>query len=588
MRTPLAILLTAGVTALGLLRTGAAIAQDAPAPPAAPGKPKALPYPEAETVEAALKKAAAYFRSNLSVSGGYAWSWPTDLSESRGENLTSQALIMIQPPGTPSVGRAMLDAYLASGDPLFLQGAREAAHALQWCQFASGGWPADFDFQPKAASRHHYRRDIECGDTEPGKRGSSSSLDDNKTQSALRFLMTLDHALADSEAGPDAPLRSALAFAWDGLLSAQAPNGGWPQRFSGPAAPDLPVIDANFPAEWSRTFPAVDYTVYYTLNDNNLQNLMQLLLEAHQLEGKTDTRYLQAALRLGDFFLRAQLPEPQPAWAQQYDFEMHPAWARKFEPPAVCSVESLGAMKALQQLWLATGEEKYLAPIPAALAWFERSRLEGKDEPTWARFYELQSNAPLYCRAETYEVTNDDSDLPTHYGFQVSGGFGRDLEKIRGLLSESRADQLARIDRATPDSEKGWSERARKSASKARTALAEQKEKGYWMNGDAIDAGEFVKHMTALATYLEASKKGGETFSDYRKKENNKALEEQAAAAGQNDPSNSQPPALELSLSESYSVFTDFNSCSEAFPATSLVEKVCFDNTFSQSSSRLA
>ena len=38
------------------------------------------------------------------------------------------------------------------------------------------------------------------------------------------------------------------------------------------------------------------------------------------------------AERAGDFILAAQMPEPQPAWAQQYDAAMHPAWARKFEP----------------------------------------------------------------------------------------------------------------------------------------------------------------------------------------------------------------------------------------------------------------
>jgi hypothetical protein len=86
----------------------------------------------------------------------------------------------------------------------------------------------------------------------------------------------------------------------------------------------------------------VDYTSFHTLNDGNLQWVMRVLLRAHELE--KDERYLTAAKKLGSFLLKAQLPEPQPAWAQQYNFAMEPVWARKFEPPAVSSVESVGAM----------------------------------------------------------------------------------------------------------------------------------------------------------------------------------------------------------------------------------------------------
>ena len=49
---------------------------------------------------------------------------------------------------------------------------------------------------------------------------------------------------------------------------------------------------------------------------------------------------LAAAKRGGDFLLLAQMPEPQPAWCQQYHPDMHPVWARKFEPPAIACSES--------------------------------------------------------------------------------------------------------------------------------------------------------------------------------------------------------------------------------------------------------
>ena len=39
-----------------------------------------------------------------------------------------------------------------------------------------------------------------------------------------------------------------------------------------------------------------------------------------------------------------------PRLAQQYNTDMHPAWARKFEPPAVSSSETAGVIRALLTL----------------------------------------------------------------------------------------------------------------------------------------------------------------------------------------------------------------------------------------------
>ena len=46
---------------------------------------------------------------------------------------------------------------------------------------------------------------------------------------------------------------------------------------------------------------------------------------------------------------------------------MEPAWARKFEPPAITG-ESFGVMQVLLELYLAYGEPRFLEPIPQALA----------------------------------------------------------------------------------------------------------------------------------------------------------------------------------------------------------------------------
>ena len=48
------------------------------------------------------------------------------------------------------------------------------------------------------------------------------------------------------------------------------------------------------------------------------------------------------------------MPDPQPAWAQQYNADMQPVWSRQFEPTAISGRESQAAMWALLKLTAAT------------------------------------------------------------------------------------------------------------------------------------------------------------------------------------------------------------------------------------------
>ncbi len=261
------------------------------------------------------------------------------------------------------------------------------------------------------------------------------------------------------------------------------------------------MLKASYPETWSRTFPAIKYTGFYTLNDDNLQQIAKVLFRAYELE--KDERYLAALKKLGDFFLLAQMPEPQPVWAQQYDRDMHPVWARKFEPPSVTGNESVGAMEVLHHLWVVTGDEKYLKPIQPALAWFERSKLP---DGTYARFYELQTNKPLFFVKDTYVLTYDDSNMPTHYSFKVSQQSNLDLFKKQ--LAKGREE--LQLNFTGPQMPKEWASRAKGAASKAKKAADSLDSEGRWIKNDEIDGAEFVKGMNAMATYVEALKKSGE------------------------------------------------------------------------------
>jgi len=454
----------------------------------------AAELPDPAAVTDAMKKAVTYAHTHLAREGGYASSYDKDGKIGEVEHGESPTIISIQPPGTTTMGLAMLRAYRASGDELFLQAARDAAGTLMKCQLASGGWGSDFDFEPEKAKRFHLRSQWEAGDTETGKRKKTSTLDDNKTQSALLLMLEISNEAAFKN---DEPLQKAKKTAFDALLAAQAPCGAWPQQFDGPADASAPVKKASYPGTWSRTFPKENYTSYYTLNDGNLSEIAKVLTRGYELE--KDERYLAALKKLGDFLILAQMPEPQPVWAMQYNREMHPAWARKFEPPSVTAFESLEAMETLHDLWVLTGEDKYIAPMQAALAWYERSKLP---DGTHARFYELKTNKPLFFVKDTYELTYDDGNLPTHYSFKDERQ--DDVEKFKERLAQPREKLLVKL--AGPQSPKEWMSKAKGVADKARRALEALDSEGRWLKDDRIDGTEFTKNLNALAYYLDAAR----------------------------------------------------------------------------------
>ena len=381
-----------------------------------------------------MVKAAHYFRGQVATNGGYLWLYQSDFTRREGEGIASPTTIWVQPPGTPSVGMAFLQAYDATGDTLFLNGAVEAAQALVWGQLASGGWDYRIDFDPEKSKNWHYRRDVEQGDHTTGERRNRTTLDDDNTQSALRLLMQVDQRLDFAAAD----LHRAVLYGLESLLKAQYPNGAWPQRYSEWAdLSQFPVQQARYPATWSRQYPKQHYLAYYTFNDNAIADVIETMIEAHKIYG--DERWRRTAERGGDFIILAQMPDPQPAWAQQYNLAMEPAWARRFEPPAITGGESFGVMQILLELYLAYGEPRFLEPIPRALAWAKAAQLP---DGRMARFYELQTNRPLYFTKD-YALTYSDADLPTHYAFKVGNRTDRIESLYQRIRKEGRETILA-------------------------------------------------------------------------------------------------------------------------------------------------
>ena len=374
---------------------------------------------------AAAKRGVSFLTDNVSTQGGYLWRYSSDLSLREGEGVVTTQTIWVQPPGTPSVGEAFVKLYDATKDRQFLDAARAAADSLRRGQMRSGGWQAMVEFEPNRRRKWAYRLD-----PPRNKAKDQSSLDDDKTQSAIRFIIQLDRALHFE----DKQVHEMAMYALNGLINlGQLPNGGFPQVWTRDRSADgKKNTKASYPDSWPRDYQGHnEYWYRYTLNDNLAPDVIETLFLASDVY--QDQQYRQAALRVADFLLLAQMPEPQPAWAQQYSFQMQPIWARKFEPPAITGGESQGVIETLMSVYRRTGERKYLEPIPKALDYLENSQLP---DGSLARFYELKKNRPLYF-TKTYELTYDDSDLPTHYSFKVGSRVGRLRKSFEALPQQS-------------------------------------------------------------------------------------------------------------------------------------------------------
>ncbi|MFO8014327.1 MAG: hypothetical protein R6X20_13600 [Phycisphaerae bacterium] len=77
----------------------------------------------------ALLQAVRFFHKEVARHGGYVWRYSADLAHGQGEGPAGPDRIWIQPPGTPAVGLAFLDAWAATGEPDCLDAARDAARA---------------------------------------------------------------------------------------------------------------------------------------------------------------------------------------------------------------------------------------------------------------------------------------------------------------------------------------------------------------------------------------------------------------------------------------------------------------------------
>jgi hypothetical protein len=343
-----------------------------------------------------LEKSIHYFHS-INIHGGYVYNYTLDMSEKWGEGRTDDHTIEVQPPGTPTVGLSFLRAFRVTKNEKYLNATRDAAYALIRGQNDLGGWGHKIYFN--------------------GNKSRHVSFDDDQTQTAIEFLMELDQDINDDS------LTIALEKALTMMTVAQLKNGGWPHQY---------------PEQGS-------YHDYATFNDEGINDCIRIMIKAYENYGKEE--YYQSIRKVGRFLMMSQLPPPQPGWAQQYNEYLQPAWARAFEPPAVCPQVTINVLNDLMNLYEFLGRSQYLEPIPDAFRWLDDIRLpNGK----WARFVELGTNKSLYYDRGRIRVdSTEELSIERRTGYGYESNLSPVLEATRARFKNI----LKNIKEKTPPSE---------------------------------------------------------------------------------------------------------------------------------------
>ena len=303
--------------------------------------------------------------------------------------------ITVQPPATPRVAQVYLRAGQVLDEAAYIENARRARAALLALQTDKGGFPHEAD--------------------PAGRKATRGTFDDDTTTSVLDFFIDWwQHTKSEEDLAE-------VHRVGDFLLKAQYPeSGGWPQAYPP---------------------PPTGYQRYITFNDNNIALILRALLRLHEITG--EARYLDAAKRGGECIIRLQGGPGEAIWAQQYDPEtLEPAWARKFEPPGYSAAESIGVCNILIELYLATGEERFLEPLPKAFEWYDTHQLpDGK----WARLYEPGTQRPVYGRRDIAEKVYDREKATTGYSWEGNWyphAAKAAYERIREIGREAYIEEL--------------------------------------------------------------------------------------------------------------------------------------------------
>ena len=266
--------------------------------------------------------------------------------------------------------------------------ALEIADSVIQFQSPQGGWPKSTNLAEPPKTPNEI--------PQPGS-GRANSLDNDATTLPLKFLARVGHATGDSK------YTEPVLRGIDYLLAAQYPNGGWPQFW--------PLREG--------------YYSRITYNDNAMIQAMQVLQSVAQ--GDRPYSFVDAERRKAASdavskgiacILKTQIAQngKLAGWCAQYDENsLEPAWARAYEPPSLSGSETVGIARFLMSI--EEPNKQVVESIEGVVSWLQSVTVDGKridrvrDEagrterrlvedaqakPLWARFYELETNRPIF------------------------------------------------------------------------------------------------------------------------------------------------------------------------------------------------
>ena len=298
--------------------------------------------------------------------------------------------------------------------------ARAVADSVIQYQSPQGGWPKSTDLAKPPRTPD---------DIPPVGRGRANSLDNEATTLPMAYLARMVHATGEAKY-KDAFLRGV-----DYLLAAQYPNGGWPQFW--------PLRKG--------------YYSRITYNDGAMTRVMTLLRDVAGNQAPYDfvdakrRKKVAAAMARGiDCILKTQIKQhgKLTAWCAQHDeTTLKPAWARAYEPPSLSGAESVGIVRFLMSI-----DEpcpQVIAAIEGAVAWLrsvamkdvrvesiprdqgradQRLVRDPKSPSLWARFYELDTNRPLYLdRDSVFRYDFSEITYERRSGYRYHGTWAASL-----------------------------------------------------------------------------------------------------------------------------------------------------------------
>jgi len=261
----------------------------------------------------------------------------------------------------------------------------------------NGGWPKNYDMQAILTSD-------QVDSLVRAKSLFHTTFDNSTTYTHIDYLAQA-YTITKVEKYKDACLKG-INF----ILSAQYPNGGWPQYFP---------LENN-------------YSRRITFNDGAYIGIIELLKKIvdnnpdFSFIGNDVREKVKSSYKKGlECILNLQIVDngKLTAWCQQHDeITLKPAWARAYEPPSICNGESVPIVLFLMKL--DNPDRRIIESVQSAVKWFSDSKIyytrvetvpappektpyktstsdkvvviDSLALPIWTRFYELGTEKPLF------------------------------------------------------------------------------------------------------------------------------------------------------------------------------------------------